>query len=227
MDRTGKTSVLEGAGAGQWVGWIIIAVILGEAIWGLIVSIMNNLIVPWLGDVMGQSSGLPTSFTQRPYNYPDLFVSMLELCIAGLVAAILNYFLQRRGTDEVKPVRIPSAMAPVEPIRVGPLATSALLQAASPSAPPVSGTRPETLTSTPLVVAPVAMARPVAVVPLATPAGNQAVKPQPLSSQGEPGKSEPAKPEPAKPEPPKLEQPKVKKPTFYNIVGEPVSSDED
>src|SRR5689334_8452410 len=123
------------------------AVILGEAIWGLIVSIMNNLIVPWLGDVMGQSSGLPTSFTQRPYNYPDLFVSMLEFCIAGLVAAILNYFLQP-GAERAKPARIPAAMAPVEPIRVGPPTSSALLQAASPSSPPssppLSGTRPET-----------------------------------------------------------------------------------
>src|SRR6266567_4502657 len=96
MDRTGKASVLERAGARNLVGWIIIAVILGEAIWGLIVSIMNNLIVPWLGDVMGQSSGLPTSFTQRPYNYPDLFVSVLEFCIAGIVAAILNYFWRPR-----------------------------------------------------------------------------------------------------------------------------------
>ena len=31
---------------------------------------MNNLVVPWLGDVMVQASGLPTSFTQRPYDYP-------------------------------------------------------------------------------------------------------------------------------------------------------------
>ncbi len=216
MDRTGKASVLEGANARQWIGWIIIAVILGEAIWGLIVSIMNNLIVPWLGDVMGQSSGLPTSFTQRPYNYPDLFVSMLEFCIAGLVAAILNYFLQP-GAERAKPARIPAAMAPVEPIRVGPPASSALLQAAAPSSPPLSGTRPETITSSPVGVAPVSMVRPVAVAPLATPVVNQGVKPQPAFSQGEP----------AKPEPPRLEQPKGKKPTYYNIVGEPVSSDED
>ena len=37
------------------------------------------------------------SFTQRPYNYPDLFVSILEFGIAALVAAVLNYFFQ--GTD--------------------------------------------------------------------------------------------------------------------------------
>jgi hypothetical protein len=68
----------------------------GEAIWSLIVSVMNNLIVPWLGDVVGQSSGLPPSFTRWPYNYPDLFVSTLEVCIAGIMAVILNYFFQRQ-----------------------------------------------------------------------------------------------------------------------------------
>ena len=100
MDDSVKTSTPDRSGPGNRVGRIIVAVILGEAIWNLIVSVMNNLVVPWLGDVMGQSSGLPTSFTQRPYNYPDLFVAVVEFCIAGLVAAILNYFLQRRTTGK-------------------------------------------------------------------------------------------------------------------------------
>src|SRR5712691_7016712 len=105
MDQLAKTFTPEGTDTRNWIGRLIVAVILGEAIWGLIVSIMNNLVVPWLGDVMGQSSGLPTSFTQRPYNYPDLFVSVIEFCIAGLVTAILNYFFQRPGAERVKPVR--------------------------------------------------------------------------------------------------------------------------
>src|SRR5437762_557433 len=83
MEQTVKTFTSEGADARKWIGRIIMAVILGEAIWSLIVSIMNNLVVPWLGDVIGQASGLPTSFTQRPYDYPDVFVSVLEFCIAG------------------------------------------------------------------------------------------------------------------------------------------------
>src|SRR5580765_7331010 len=103
MDQTMKTFSSEGTDTRRWIGRIIMAVILGEAIWGLIVSVMNNVVVPWLGDVMGQSSGLPTSFTQRPYNYPELFVSVFEFCIAGLVAAVLNYFFQRPATRRVKP----------------------------------------------------------------------------------------------------------------------------
>src|SRR5713226_9279536 len=102
------------------MGGIIMAVILGEAVWGLIVSVMNNLVVPWLGDVMGQSAGLPTSFTQRPYNYPELFVSVLEFCIGGLVAAVLNYFLQRPAARRVKTLKSAVPAAPAGPVRVVP-----------------------------------------------------------------------------------------------------------
>ena len=111
MEQTVKTFPSEGADARKWIGRIIMAVILGEAIWSLLVSIMNNLVVPWLGDVMGQASGLPTSFTQRPYDYPDLFISVLEFCIAGIMAVMLNYFLQRPRAGRVKPVKssVPTA----------------------------------------------------------------------------------------------------------------------
>src|SRR5438445_12629237 len=102
MDQTVKTFTSEGADARKWIGRIIMAVILGEAIWNLVVSVMNNLVVPWLGDVFGQSSGLPTSFTQRPYNYRGWFVSVLESCIAGIVAEILAYILHRAAPEAEK-----------------------------------------------------------------------------------------------------------------------------
>ena len=122
MDQPEKTFTSDGANAGNWIGKIIVAVILGEAIWSLIVSLMNNLVVPWLGDVMGQSSGLPTSFTQRPYDYPDLFVSVVEFCIAGLVAAILNHFFQRSKA------RMKRVQLAAEPIRIVPAAATATAQ---------------------------------------------------------------------------------------------------
>ena len=62
MEQTVKTFTSEGADARKWIGRIIMAVILGEAIWSLIVSIMNNLVVPWLGDVMGASLGITGLF---------------------------------------------------------------------------------------------------------------------------------------------------------------------
>src|ERR1700694_1432853 len=105
MDQPVNTISSEEADGRKWIGRIIMAVILGEAIWSLIVSVMNNLVVPWLGDVMGPSSGVPTSFSQRPYDYPDLFVSVIEFCIAGLVAAVLNYFFQRPAVRRLKTLK--------------------------------------------------------------------------------------------------------------------------
>ncbi len=142
MDQPAKPFTSGSADTRRWMGRLIIAVILGEALWGLIVSLVNNVFVPWLGDAMGPSSGLPTSFTQRPYNYPDLFVSVFEFCIAGLVAAILNYFFQRPTARTVKTSKSPVPAAPPGPIRVVPQAAPPA--ALTETAPPQFGVIPAT-----------------------------------------------------------------------------------
>ena len=218
MDQAVKTLTSEGSDARKWMGRIIAAVILGEAIWSLIVSVMNNLVVPWLGDVLGQSSGLPASFTQRPYDYPDLFVSILEVCIAGSMAVILNYFF-RQKSGSVKAIKSPVPIAPVQPAGVVPQAVTAVVrtQATSPVAVLAPQATPHPVTPPqPVPVAQagpppfVSPARPVTVVPPTLPvATSVAAKPLPMA--------------------PKAEPPKMKKPkeVYYNIVGEPVSSDDD
>ena len=220
MEQTVKTFPSEGADARKWIGRIIMAVILGEAIWSLIVSIMNNLVVPWLGDVMGQASGLPTSFTQRPYDYPDLFISVLEFCIAGIVALMLNYFLQRQRAGSVT-VKSSAPTAPVEPARIVPQAATAAAttQTTSPVAPPAPVAKPDPVTPpapvtlTPaapaLFIAPGPVATSMAVAPSAPPVANLAAKPLPSAP---------------KTAPPKLKKPKE---VYYNIVGEAMPSDED
>ena len=215
MDQTVKSFSSEGADARKWIGRIIMAVILGEAIWSLIVSVMNNLVVPWLGDVMGQSSRLPPSFTQRPYDYPDLFVSILEFGIAATIAVILNYFFQRQRVIRVKPVKSP---VPVAPARVVPQAVTVSNTQGTSAVPlPVPVTKPDLLTpAAPIKVAPagpapfVSPVRPVTVAPPAPPIANSpATKPLPTAQKAEP---------------PKLKKPKE---AYYNIVGEPVPSDDD
>jgi large-conductance mechanosensitive channel len=216
----------DGADTRRWIGRLIIAVILGEAIWALIVSVINNLVVPWLGDVMGQSSGLPTSFTQRPYNYPELFVSVFEFCIAGLVAAVLNYFFQRPAKGRVRTKTVTSSVAPAAagPVRVipqvippsAPTPTPLQLEPLTPVAPqePVAKIHPvyqpaPDLPTAPFVPEPAAIPA-AAVVPQAP------VVPNPVTAKPLPN---PPKPEPAKPKKPKN--------VYYNIVGEPMPSDED
>lgn len=229
MDQTVKPFNSEGTDTPRWIGRIIIAVILGEAIWGLIVSVMNNLVVPWLGDVLGQSSGLPTSFTQRPYDYPDLFVSVLEFCIAGLVAAILNFFFQgpRR---KIKTVKSLAPAAAAEPVRMfpQPATTAALTQTPSPYTPPapvmkagpVAVPAPAAVSAAP-PLAPAA--EPARLAPPAPPATESAAaKPLPTAPVASPAAT---KPPPA----PKAEPANPKKPknVYYNIVGEPMPSDDD
>jgi large-conductance mechanosensitive channel len=244
MDDSVKTSTPDRSGPGNWVGRIIVAVILGEAIWNLIVSVMNNLVVPWLGDVMGQSSGLPTSFTQRPYNYPDLFVAVVEFCIAGLVAAILNYFLHRRTTAKVR-VKSLASNAPVGPVRVVPappsVAQTAVVQAPISHAPiaqaPITY-EPSTRAYPPIAPAP--ESKPILDVPpplssvvaatIAKPAASSVPSAPNSLAESPQAMSKPqvaVTPAPARA--PKVEPAKPKKPkaVYYNIVGEPVSSDDD
>ena len=245
MDQPAKPFTSGGADARRWMARLIIAVILGEALWGLIVSVVNNVFVPWLGDVMGPSSGLPTSFTQRPYNYPDLFVSVFEFCIAGLVAAVVNYFFQQPTTRRVKTSKSPVPAVPPGPIRVVPqVAPSAAL---AETAPPQFGVIPATSPMPdpaqdarlypviPSILVPAApeggrsspsVPQPAAAPPVATTAETKPAdiarapaNPVPPSPVRPTPKAEPVKAEPAKPKKPKN--------VYYNIVGEPVSSDDD
>ena len=215
MVQTVKAFTGEVSDARKWIGRILVGVILGEAIWNLIVSVINNVFVPWLGDVVGQSSGVSPSFTQRPYDYPDLLVSVLEFCIAGIMAVILNYFFQRQRAGRAK-----APTAPVESARVVPqLASAAKMtwdtsSAAAPVAKPnlVSPPAPVVVASatTPPFVSPGPVATPVAIAHPATPVVNSAA----------------AKPLPPAP---KADLPRLKKQkeVYYNIVGEPMPSDED
>ncbi len=220
MDQTGQAFTFYGSDGRKWVGRIIVAVILGEAIWNLVVSIMNNVIVPWLGDFFGQSSGLPTSFTQRPYNYPDLFVSVVEFCIAGLVAAIFNYFLERRGSGKVRtPVSQKADGVPV----VSQPAPAPTAQVISHTSPAVPVGRPSLISSAPPAAIPAAS-------PLPAPASQ--VNPGPTAKPVEVPPAAPRVMSSGAKAPslaPKAEQPKPKKPkeVYYNIVGEPIPSDED
>lgn len=240
MDQSVKPFTPEGADARRWVGRLIIAVLLGEAIWNLIVSVMNNLFVPWLGDVMGQSSGLPTSFTQRPYNYPDLFVSVFEACIAGLIAAVLNYFVQRPTARKMKTVQGPVPVTPVQLLRTIPQAAPSAIPSPIPSAIPPSAAPSVTPTETPSPVVPFAPAARVEPISATTPAAMvpppPSVAPLTPAPVAKPAAVAPAAPAVAdsvvtKPLPPapKTQPAKAKKPkeVYYNIVGEPMPSDDD
>jgi hypothetical protein len=229
MDQTAKTFTSEEAGVARWIGRIIVAVILGEAIWNLIVSVINYVVVPWLGDLLGRSWNLPASFTQRPYNYLDLSVSVLELGVAGIVAVVLNYLFERRRAQKVKPSKSSSLQgsprsAPIEVAKVAPQPVGVGAQAQISSvALPVPPAKRDPV-APPLAVAQVAAAP----APLAAP---PAVASSALPAVSTPagGSAPPKPPLPASPDKAIDKAPKPKKPkaVYYNIVGEPMPSDED
>lgn len=232
MDQPVKPFTSESGETRRWIGRLIIAVLLGEAIWGLIVSFMNHVFVPWLGDVMGQSSGLPTSFTQRPYNYPELFVSVFEFCIAGLVAAVINYFFQRPALRRVKTSKNSAPTLTPGPIRVVPQAATS--SARTETAPPEFGITP----AASAVPSPAQEVRMYPVIPsILVPAASEApAPPLELAPEATPAAIAPATPAVPKPvastpvpPAPKAEPAKPKKPknVYYNIVGEPMPSDDD
>jgi hypothetical protein len=216
MDESPKTSSESSAlDASAWIGRIVIAVLLAEAIWGFIVSVTNGLILPLLARTMGGDVQSPLYLGKGDFNVPALFTAVLELCFAGISAVILNFFLQR------KPKMMRSKSPRLSPIPEQPAAP------AERTVPPPS----------PTVVAPtqpaVSVPPPLA-APIPTPMASSAAPPAaPPSSPGQfwspPEPSSQTKPAPLPPAPPtaKPAKPKPPKEVYYNIVGEPINPTED
>jgi len=211
MDEIARNASPESpaADAGRWIGRLLIAVILGEGIWGLIVSLTHNLILPLLAKTMGGDVQSPLYLGKGDVNFPALFTSVLELCFAGIVAVILNTWVQRKTrSPRGKPVRVTAR--PVQP-------------AASTPPPAVTPVKPTAVVSP--VIKPVpAPAVPIPAVPppsAASPSPGQFWSPPEPSPQPKPAAPPPPKPaaKPAKPKPPKE--------VYYNIVGEPINPTED
>jgi hypothetical protein len=214
MDEIARTSSESSTlDAGAWIGRVVIAVLVAEAIWGFIVSVTNGLILPLLARTMGADVQSPLYLGKGDFNVPALFTAVLELCFAGISAVILNSFLQR------KPRMVRSKSPRVSPIPIEPAA-----QAQRPVPPPM-----------PAVVAPtqpaVSVPPPVAApVPTPSSAAQPAASPSPgqFWSPPEPA-PQPKAAAPASPpkQPAKPTKPKQPKEVYYNIVGEPINPTED
>ena len=189
MDET--VQIPESADSRRWVGRILMAVVLGEAIWGFLVSITNNLALPAMARVVGEDPQSPLYLGKGDFNVPALFASILELCLAGIVAVVLNSWSRRAGRIQVRTVRVAPVVAP-----------SIAPEATPPAAPSVAAPRVESRPSAVTEVAPQAKA----------PAPSAASAPLPERPAAKPVK-------PVKPGKPKE--------VYYNIVGEPVETDDE
>jgi hypothetical protein len=211
MDEISRTSFPEPSGteAGNLIGRVVIAVILAEGIWGLIVSITNNLLLPLLARTMGGDVQSPLYLGKGDFNVPALFTSIVELCFAGIVAVILNSWVQR------KPKVTRGKVVRVSPIPSQSAATPTPRPAVAPAQPAASA--PASVT----VTAPAAPSMPAQSSAAPSPPSGQFWVPPEASS---PQKSA-AVPPPAPPAKPA--KPKRPKEVYYNIVGEPINPTED
>lgn len=206
---------------GKWIGRVVIAVILAEGIWGFIVSVTNNLVLPALARTMGGDVQSPLYLGKGDFNVPALFTAVLELCFAGIAAVILNSWLQRKPrvtrTRAVRVSPIPmQSIAPTQPMAPTPSPAVVPVQASVsvPSSPPVAATAPAPAPATPAAVPAQTTASPTA------PSTGQfwsPPEPQPQPQVAAP--PPPPKAKPSKPKPPKE--------VYYNIVGEPINPTED
>jgi hypothetical protein len=223
MDEVPRTSLpeLSAADAGKWIGRVVIAVILAEGIWGFIVSVTNNLVLPALARTMGGDVQSPLYLGKGDFNVPALFTAVLELCFAGIAAVILNSWLQRKPkvtrtrAVRVSPIPVQSiaptqpTAPPLSPPAVVPVQASVLV----PSSPPMAATVPVPAPVTP-VAAPAQTTSPAGPSP-----GQFWSPPEPPPQPKVAAPAPPPKAKPSKPKPPKE--------VYYNIVGEPINPTED
>ena len=211
MDEVLKTSPPEppAAESRRWIGRFLIAVVLGEAIWGFLVSITTNLAQPAMARVLGADPQSPLYLGRGDINVPALFTSVLELCFAGIVAVVLNAWTQKSARTRTLvvrqgPVAVPRPASPSNPAPV-------------PSPAPVSisaqATPPGSVASTPLAATADSPA-PSAVAAIPTTPPEPTVQPAPPPDKRSPQSVAPT-------------TPKKPKKVYYNIVGEAIESDDD
>ena len=87
MDESPKALApeLSPAGSRRWFGRLVIAVILGAAIWNFIASLTVNLAIPGLARLMEADPQSPLYLGKGDINVAALFISLLELCFATIV----------------------------------------------------------------------------------------------------------------------------------------------
>jgi large-conductance mechanosensitive channel len=196
MDESVKTQAP--LALGKWIALGVAAVILAEGIWGILVSLTRSLLLPLLARVLGGDSHSPLYLGSGEINIADLFASILQLCVAGIVFLIIKSSVAKpQRAKTFRPKKI--AQQPIMPSistapETRPIAAAAQAATASPS-PALQVTTQLTSPTPAPEAAPVLSA-------------NRA--------------EQPAKAEKHE----KLKKPEKPREVYYNIVGEPINPTE-
>ncbi len=149
MDAPSKplAADLSPAESRKWMGRLLIAVVLGAAIWNFVATLTTAVVLPGLARVMETDPQSLLSLGKGDFNFPAIFAAILELCFAAIVALLVSSWSQRRPTPARRraPMVAPAASLsistpPVAPARetVTPaLAVPSANISATPPPPPV------------------------------------------------------------------------------------------
>jgi len=178
---------------GKWLGLVVAAVVLAEGIWSTLVSLTKSLLLPLMARAIGGDAQSPLG--KGDFNIPDLFVSVVELCLAGIVFLSIKIWVTRGApaAPRVRRVAAPARVATEAPAEI---------------VPPVAAAEPEP-SPAPVLPAPLMPAPPPAISPAPIPPPKPS--PPPIPPQA----------------PAKAKKPEKPKEVYYNIVGEPITPDED
>jgi hypothetical protein len=191
---------------GKWIGLGVAAVVLAEGIWSGLASLTKSLLLPLMARAIGGDAQSPLG--KGDFNIPDLFVALVELCLAGIVFLSLKIWATRGAS-------------PAPRVRRAPAPSRAVTEPAPSIVPRAAAPEPETSPAPVLPVPPPAISQtPIPPPPAPPPAISQAPIPPPPKPPPPP----PPTPPPAAAKPKKPEKPKE---VYYNIVGEPITPDED
>jgi len=215
----------------KWIPAIVGGVILGEALWSLLQLLVRDWAVPAITNLLGQG---PTQ-NQNAFLPQPLLIAFVQACFAGILLVLLMAWSGRRSRTLVVGTEPAVSKAPVRDSAAAP-ADLPSVSAPGPSAPvaaPVAvalSPLAEEPAGVPRIVSPAAAAARESKAP---PSSSTYVRPAiPLSTvetaevaavPETPAAAVPVPPPPAPPAPPKSKKPKT---VYYNIVGEPIESDD-
>jgi hypothetical protein len=173
---------------GKWLGLLVSAVVLAEGIWGTLVSLTKSLLLPLMARAIGGDAQSPLG--KGGFNFSDLFVSVVELCLAGIVFLSIKIWVTRGAPARRRVRRVAAAPSrlPTEP--PAPVVPQAVVAAQAAPAPEVP-------------VPPPVMSEP----PISPPEPSPAPLPPPA--------------------PTKAKKPEKPKEVYYNIVGEPITPEDE
>ena len=136
MDESGKPAAAPSLG--KWVGLAVAAVILAAGVWGMLVSLTRSLLLPLLARVMGGDPQSPLYLGKGDLNIPDLFGSILQFCLAGIVFLLVKSWAAKGDrVKTLRPVKI-SRQAASPALSIAPQPVTATAQAATASAVPAA-----------------------------------------------------------------------------------------